>query len=255
MQRNLKSIIVIVVLIVLGLLVLRRPLSSPPQTTSNIDEAAITARVEEFGKKLKEVSLLQDKDALKAQIKLVYGSFLTPELLAAWLRDPSQALGRSVSSPWPDRIQAVEVTKESDSYKVEGNVIEVTSNTPLEPAAVYPVTLKMVRSGESWLIAQVVKGSYSELPRRITVEGTWECLPHKDTSGPQTLECAFGLKTDKGLHYALDLNLLEVYPVDFPTGERVRAEGVFMPANQLDSDRWQKYPIEGILSVTSIHKI
>ena len=37
----------------------------------------------------------------------------------------------------------------------------------------------------------------------ITISGEPVCLPHRDTSGPQTLECAIGLKTDDGTYYHL----------------------------------------------------
>lgn len=36
-----------------------------------------------------------------------------------------------------------------------------------------------------------------------TIEGTVVCLPHLDTDDPQTLECAFGLKTGENTYYAL----------------------------------------------------
>lgn len=37
----------------------------------------------------------------------------------------------------------------------------------------------------------------------IVIKGEMLCLPHKDTSGPQTMECAFGLKDEKGKYYAI----------------------------------------------------
>lgn len=36
----------------------------------------------------------------------------------------------------------------------------------------------------------------------VSVSGTLACLPHKNT-GPQTLECAIGLRTDDGRYYSL----------------------------------------------------
>lgn len=41
---------------------------------------------------------------------------------------------------------------------------------------------------------------------RKSIEGTIVCLPHKNTDGPQTLECATGLKTKEGIHYSLKTN-------------------------------------------------
>ena len=94
------------------------------------------------------------------------------------------------------------------------------------------------------------------IPKTITVEGVWECLPHRDTSGPQTMECAFGVKSDgAGLHYAISTELMSSYPADFPSGAHVHIEGVMVPADQLSSDIWQKYPIEGIISATLIRQI
>lgn len=37
----------------------------------------------------------------------------------------------------------------------------------------------------------------------VTVEGLAVCLPHKDTTGPQTMECAVGLKANNGKHYGV----------------------------------------------------
>jgi len=73
-----------------------------------------------------------------------------------------------------------------------------------------------------------------------TIVGFWECLPHKNTSGPQTMECAFGIAVDQSDgHYAIDTSLMSTYPVDFPTGTKVRVTGIVTPANQLSSV--QKY--------------
>lgn len=224
--------------------------------SSEID-TQIRARVVEFGSKLKNVSLLMPPQDLKTQMQTHYGPYLTKDLLTLWQNDPAKALGRSVSSPWPDRIEVVEVTRLNDeSYKAEGNVIEITSaDTPLQPAAIYPVTLVLKKDQNTWYIASIERGAYSEMPKRVTKKGFWECLPHKDTKGPQTLECAFGIAIDQSdAHYALDLHLLSSGPIDFPVGTHIQVEGVLVPSNQLNSDMWQKYPIDGIIAVTGIQK-
>lgn len=41
------------------------------------------------------------------------------------------------------------------------------------------------------------------LAGNISVRGMMVCLPHKNTDGPQTLECAFGLKDVMGRNYGL----------------------------------------------------
>lgn len=88
-----------------------------------------------------------------------------------------------------------------------------------------------------------------------TLTGTHVCLPHRDTDGPHTMECALGMKTDTGEHYALDLQFLPDPKPDLSTGERFSATGLITPVEMLSSDHWQKYDIEGIFSVESVEML
>lgn len=91
---------------------------------------------------------------------------------------------------------------------------------------------------------------------RGTLTGEVVCLPHKDTSGPVTMECAYGLKTDVGEHYALDLSAYSEMAPGMETGDRISANGVITPIELLSTDQWHKYDIEGIFSVTdSVEKL
>lgn len=226
-------------------------------SVSNANDSAIRAFVVDFGSKFKNVSLLAPDAA--EQIAREYGSYASPELIAQWQANTAEAPGRQTSSPWPDRIEVVSVTPAAsgdafETYQVEGNVIEVTSaDTPNEPAAVQPISLTVIKQGNTWLITALSKGAYSDLPQRSEITGTWECLPHKDTTGPQTTECAFGIAADQGGHYAVDTSLMATYPVDFATGARVRAAGMVTPVEMLNSV--QKYDIVGIMRATTIEKI
>lgn len=79
-----------------------------------------------------------------------------------------------------------------------------------------------------------------------TLEGKVVCLPHKNTDGPQTLECATGLLADDGKYYALqsedpDNSLASRAGSD----KRVRVTGVL---RQEDDD---KYRSEGTIQVKS----
>jgi len=85
---------------------------------------------------------------------------------------------------------------------------------------------------------------------RGTLSGEYVCLPHKDTSGPQTDECAFGLKTDTGEYYAVDFALMSQTAPQLAMGERFSANGVITPIEMLSSDHWRIYDIKGIFSVT-----
>ena len=84
----------------------------------------------------------------------------------------------------------------------------------------------------------------------ITIEGVMVCLPHKNTSGPQTTECAFGLKDDAGRYFALsdtDPNYQNIMGVG--TNDRIRVEGTF--ATRANSN----YQDVGLIKVTKITKL
>lgn len=87
-------------------------------------------------------------------------------------------------------------------------------------------------------------------PYRGTLSGEYVCLPHIDTEGPQTDECAFGLKTDTGEYYGVDFALMSQVPPELEVGDRFSASGVITPIERLSADHWRQYPIEGIFSVT-----
>lgn len=97
----------------------------------------------------------------------------------------------------------------------------------------------------------------TESPERIEVEGETVCLPHRDTSGPVTLECALGLQVgDK--YYSIDTMLMasmEASELVKDTGNRVKVSGVYTPIEELSSNHWQKYNVEGIISVTSVEEL
>lgn len=60
----------------------------------------------------------------------------------------------------------------------------------------------------------------------IRIQGEVVCLPHKNTDGPQTLECAFGLKDKDGLYYALkDSRDDHSNITSIPTGKQVVVTG------------------------------
>lgn len=92
----------------------------------------------------------------------------------------------------------------------------------------------------------------SSIPTTARFTGEYVCLPHTDTSGPQTMECAFGLKLEDGSYVALDFNRFPPEEVNFSTGSILTLNGDFVPVEALSSDHWQKYPIQGIVSVSEV---
>ncbi len=93
----------------------------------------------------------------------------------------------------------------------------------------------------------------NDIPPLTMFTGTTVCLPHRDTDGPQTMECAFGLHTDDGKYYALDLNLELSGNVE--TTKRVTVEGLFIPIEAISTDMWQKYDVEGIMQVVTLTEL
>lgn len=106
-----------------------------------------------------------------------------------------------------------------------------TSNTPANTPEKQPITAK-------------------------TTTGTFICLPHKNTSGPQTMECAFGLKTSDGANFALDLSSVNPQPVDLPVnGEKFSVIGTVVPIEAISSTNWGNYDIQGIIKVEKYSEV
>ena len=78
----------------------------------------------------------------------------------------------------------------------------------------------------------------------VSLEGKIICLPHKDTDGPQTLECAAGLQTDESKRYGLSTKD-PASPLTAAVGSDKRAAvtGTLEPAGDTP------YSIEGIIAV------
>lgn len=165
---------------------------------------------------------------------------------------------RAAVVEFDSRADIVDVVSTGGSYVVHANIIETatsSSSGQAEPLGVQPVTLTVENRGGVWQITNVEKGTYSQLPQRQSVVGFWECLPKKGP-GPHTMECAFGIAVDQSDgHLAVSTQLMSTYPVDFPTGTKVRVEGVVTPIQALSSDQWRSYDIDGIISATTITKV
>lgn len=82
---------------------------------------------------------------------------------------------------------------------------------------------------------------------RVAIVGEVVCLPHKNTTGPQTLECALGLKDKKGRYYVLSdekndyKNISKAF-----NGAEVNVTGTISTA---DND---VYSVNGTIEVTDV---
>src|SRR4051794_38669262 len=86
-------------------------------------------------------------------------------------------------------------------------------------------------------------------PTDITVSGTIVRLPHKDTSGPITLECAMGLQAENKDYYALpEIPQSKFVSGEITTGKHISVTGILTP-----STPQEKYDIVGAIQVREIN--
>ena len=88
----------------------------------------------------------------------------------------------------------------------------------------------------------------SPVGEEITISGTINCLPHKNTSGPQTLECAMGLEAVDGNNYAL-ADPEWKYLTGVGNGTKVKIIG------NLTKKSDTKYDSVGLITIQSLVKI
>jgi len=141
------------------------PVKEETQQSTQQEQQAVADLVGKFGTKLQLVSLLAPKDVASQSMKENYGDYVSPSLLAKWQHDPQSAPGRMVSSPWPNGIKVLTVTKVSkDKYQVEGEIIEITSAEQEKGgvAAKRPIALEVRKIGDRWLIDAATLGAYEE---------------------------------------------------------------------------------------------
>lgn len=129
------------------------------------NEQAVRTLIADFGQTLKMVPITAPTEETAANIGKYYEEYVTQELLEKWQAAPELAPGRAVSSPWPDRISILSLEWNSDTEcSVSGVVIEVTSVelTQGGAAATRPVTLRVQKSADRWLISGAVFGEYDQ---------------------------------------------------------------------------------------------
>lgn len=116
-----------------------------------------TNLVVDFGMQLQRVSLLGEPSVVSAAIEEHYGPYVTEQLLQEWLRDLDEAPGRLTSSPWPARVDVIEMTRQGNGYVIRGNIVLMTSVEVDSPeddnAGMIPVLIQVIDDGGEWKIA------------------------------------------------------------------------------------------------------
>lgn len=154
--------------LVLGGLVYSYIGSHPTGIIDGSHEGDVRTTIAQFGNQLNSVSLLSP--AVAEEIRRSYAPYVTPELLATWIQDPSTAPGRATSSPWPDHIEVDTVVKnEMGSYDVMGRIILKTST---EDAGIIPVSLTVANIDGSFLITRYEQNPHAEVDVTSSVSVT-----------------------------------------------------------------------------------
>jgi hypothetical protein len=127
------------------------------------DSAQVRIVVANFGDELRFVSLLAPAQNVANAMDQHYAFYVHPDLLAKWKADPSTALGRLTSSPYPDRIDITGSQKNDDgTYYVLGNIVEVANTvvgTTTARTAVnsIPVRFVLKQGGDGFQIVDYQK--------------------------------------------------------------------------------------------------
>lgn len=154
--------------------------SHPAGVIDGEHEGDVRTTVAAFGNALNSVPLLSP--TVSEDIAQAYAPYVTPELLAAWQADPSDAPGRAASSPWPDHIEVDSVVlNETGAYDVAGRIVLVASTGD---AGSVPIMLTVTNVGGSYLIS-----SYAENPG---------AEPEKAPEGPVAVTVALDETKDAG---------------------------------------------------------
>lgn len=149
--------------------------NNSPEQAKAADKQTVTSQVQGFGKQLSMVSLTAPIDTVAKDMRKYYSPYVSSKLIDTWAKDPLKAPGRLTSSPWPDRIEIQSATRVStDSYKVNGNIIEVTSTEKStgKAAAKRPITLQVKKINNRWLITEAAVGNEQAENKALTYTNT-----------------------------------------------------------------------------------
>lgn len=93
-----------------------------------------------------------------------------------------------------------------------------------------------------------------EVSKIKSVTGLHVCLPVKNPNEPHNDICRFGIWTDEGDYFALDLTALSSPGFNFPTGTRLTVNGLVVPLENISADLLE-YDIIGLIKVTNAEEV
>ncbi|MBM3283145.1 hypothetical protein FJY90_02730 [Candidatus Gottesmanbacteria bacterium] len=157
------------------------------------------------------------------------GSYLVNQTKMLLLRLPSQPDG----------------TKMLSDQKYVGKKVEVVGKYPAQES----FCEALICECEDYILVDQINivDTQPVEKRQIKIEGQIDCLPHRDTSGGETLECAIGLQDKDGMYYGLQgLNQQDLISGKITAGKKVVITGIFTPSQD------SKYNTIGTIEVVSV---
>ncbi|HVM90350.1 MAG TPA: hypothetical protein VMU11_00435, partial [Verrucomicrobiae bacterium] len=131
------------------------------------DLTVVSQLVTDFGNALKNVPLSGTRDVADQAMDQNYATYLSAPLLMQWKDDPSHALGRPTSSPWPQRIEIEKLVQtNATTYDVTGDIIEITSEDLAQgtQGSRVPVHVQVQNFDGHWLITSATTGGAVQPP-------------------------------------------------------------------------------------------
>jgi hypothetical protein len=184
-RRILVGILIVLIVLVAGTLLVK---SMRPHLIGRNERSEITALVETFGSKLKEVSLSDPEEVVSREIGKVYAPFVNASFLSKWISDPSTAPGRAASSPWPEKIEMISMEKlDSHTVEVKGNIVYMTSVEMAQGGNAGEDPIVLIAGNDTqngkWLISQARYGKYAFYDRKQLDNTLKKTFPDMKTIG------------------------------------------------------------------------
>jgi len=219
-RRILVGVLIVLIVLVAGLFFWNLV---NPNTLKKDEEAEVTALVESFGSKLKEVSLSDPEEVVSQEIKNVYAPFISSKLLLDLTSNPTKAPGREVSSPWPEKIEIVSMDKQdSHTIRVVGNIVLMTSveMTQGGNAGKTPIVLWVGNTGKNgaWLIDSLSYGDYASYDMGELTATLKRAFPNITTIGERGepfIDQTIDLNGDSIPEALVDLEMGGAYTEDY----------------------------------------
>ena len=127
--------------------------------SSNSDTAQVRITVAGLGDQLQKVPLIAPPNIVAFAMDQYYALYVHPDLLNKWKANPSEAPGRQVSSPWPDRIDVTQVTKgKNGTYVATANIVEMANGASgQEVVGTVPIKFTLSKGIDGWQITAYEK--------------------------------------------------------------------------------------------------